>query len=123
MSLESPEVEVVEVIVDLAHKCLVDLNGSPIRFQSGAGIGDKIDQRVNFLLDGMTKSISGKKYLLRWKGGRVPSGARVGDRVITWTQHGIVTTQEENVGGTYDRLQDSRGGADDENVMLVHMFD
>jgi hypothetical protein len=71
-----------------------------------------------------SKEKSERKFLLTWKGSRIPSGARVLDQEIQWTQNGMVTTTSGKFGesiGTYERLVDSGGPEGNEQKMLVYL--
>lgn len=61
-------------------------------------------------------------YLLTWQGGnRVPRGVQLGSRVIAWTQHGRVLTEDGEHFGVYDRLKDLDGPSQ-VNEMVVLTF-
>jgi len=60
-------------------------------------------------------------YLLEWKGSRVPRGATIGNRVVGWTQHGLVLNKDGAQFGLYERMKDFEG-PDHESEMLVLTF-
>ena len=58
-------------------------------------------------------------YLLQWRGDKSVYGTKVGDKLIGWTQSGIVRDLKGKPLGSYERLV-SQGGRDrQENLMLV----
>lgn len=59
------------------------------------------------------------RYLLRWKGSKIPRGAKVGDVPIAWTQHGIVRGADGQTLGYYERTIEWGGPDRDEHEMVI----
>lgn len=57
-------------------------------------------------------------FLLRWNGTKIPRGAFVGDHEIGWTQHGILTGKNQDL-GYYTRLEQFGGDDGTLHIMLI----
>ena len=74
------------------------------------------------MLRGLNEGPTGRTFLVSWKGEiRVPQLELAGHQ-ISWTQHGVVSNQEEEMIGSYERLQDLDGPNGDENAMLIKIW-
>jgi len=63
-----------------------------------------------------------KSYRLHWTGSKIPRGAFVDGKPITWTQHGIVYVGGSLDGsqvGYYTRVQEWSGDNKDEHEMII----
>ena len=98
---------------------LEEAAGEPMEIDLGEG-SEAEEERISSLLETM-RSRADAAYLLSWQGSRVPSGARIGNYAIAWTQHGLVRSEEGYDIGVYHRIQDGAGPdqSDGANMMLV----
>ena len=60
-------------------------------------------------------------FLLVWKGGGVPVGAKILGHVIGWIQHGIVKDEHGNQIGTYDSISGSGNESGTEQKVIVYI--
>lgn len=58
-------------------------------------------------------------FLLEWEGNKIPRGAVICGKSITWTQHGRVISEGDEDIGTYERLVEFGGKSGKEQKMLV----
>lgn len=98
---------------------LEEAAGEPVKIDLGEG-GEAEEERISKLIEAM-RSRADAAYLLSWQGSRVPSGARIGNYAIAWTQHGFVRSEEGYDIGVYHRIQDGAGPdrSNGQNTMLV----
>ena len=59
------------------------------------------------------------EYRLRWKGSKIPRGAKVGEAEISWTQQGIVSDKNGHRLGYYERRVEFGGPDNDEHEMII----
>lgn len=56
----------------------------------GINLGNaSIEKRVGDIIQKMRQR--GRVFLVNWDGDKIPEGAQVGEFIITWTQHGVVS--------------------------------
>jgi hypothetical protein len=60
-------------------------------------------------------------YLLEWRGDKIPRGAIVSKKIITWTEKGIVSSKNIYQIGIYHRLVEFGGIDGDQQKMIVVM--
>lgn len=82
-------------------------------------LGDAITNLVvNDYLRKMRES-SKKTFHLKWKGGKVPSGAVIEGVEIGWTQHGRVIGINGETIGTYERMVECGGEEQKDQEILI----
>lgn len=75
------------------------------------------EELCNAMVGALFRLPGTKKYILDWKGSRVPRGAVIGEQQIMWTQNGMVSDHAGQHIGTYVRIKD-----EEEQIMIVSMF-
>lgn len=58
-------------------------------------------------------------FVMIWKGSKVPWGAAIGGIPIAWTQHGIVTGENGEGLGWYERVREWAGSDGDEHELVI----
>jgi hypothetical protein len=129
--VEYPSIK-VEELTDKNTKELVD-KYTP----RGINLGDVSRERMADALISKLRGKGGRRFLLRWTGDKVPTGASVLGNEIAWTQHGLVQAkrgeQPANIGGnmflgktedigTYDRLVEFGGESGNEQMLIVYLY-
>lgn len=110
---QTPGVEVVQIAFDTDLRQVLGSDGVPLAIDLGDA---QASSNLTQILAAMrARAVS--TFLLRWKGSRVPRGAKVGEHILTWTQHGMACS-DSGIIGTYDHLIDTA----ETQVMLVHVF-
>lgn len=83
-------------------------------------LGDtKLDSMLQIMINKRIHS-SSEILLLEWEGNKIPRGAKIGNKEIAWTQHGIVTDKNGDDIGTYERIVEFGGVSKYQQVMLVY---
>lgn len=107
------KISVKEIRKGLESEILKKLVGKKVK------MGDKlIEAQVNRLL-GLRRQLSSKIFHLKWEGDKIPSGAIVDGKEISWTQHGMVTSKNGENFAVYERLIEFGGKSGKEQQMLV----
>lgn len=97
------------------------LYGSPSPKVMLGATNDKerqIEDGLNNLLQRVSE-LSTKIFLLEWEGNKIPRGTRINGKPIGWTQHGMVTSDQGQTIGTYERLSEFGGESGREQKMVV----
>jgi hypothetical protein len=63
----------------------------------------------------------GKTFLLKWQGGRIPRGAVIEDKEISWTQDRVVSDIQNKKIGSYQRLIQFGGKSRKNQEILVFL--
>jgi hypothetical protein len=106
--------EVLEIIRD--KKVLLR---SP---KKGVKLGDpELEGRLNYLLHRCRRN-TGRIFFLRWKGSKIPRGAKVLGHEIAWAQHGRVVKKDGEGIGTYERTMEFAGESGLMQEMIVYLF-
>ena len=58
-------------------------------------------------------------FRLHWTGSKIPRGALLDGSAITWTQHGVVSTEVQHNVGYYTRTEEWAGPNKDEHEMII----
>lgn len=58
-------------------------------------------------------------FRLHWTGSKIPRGALLDGSQITWTQHGVVSTEAQHNVGYYTRTEEWSGTNKDEHEMII----
>jgi|GEM_PF-2216037 len=62
-----------------------------------------------------------KVFLLKWTGTKIPRGAKILGKEISWTHNGIVTAEGGDTIGTYDQVMESGGPSGKEHQMIIYV--
>lgn len=86
-------------------------------------LGDSdAEAQVKGMLQAMAQK-AGRKFLVSWKGSKVPHGVRLLGYEIVWTQHGMVTARDKDgqstMLGTYQRVVEWGGPQKDKHVLVI----
>ena len=82
--------------------------------------GPALDSQINEQISRVRRE-GGRRFILSWLGNKVPRGACILGHILSWTQHGMVTTDKGARIGTYDRLVEFGGESRTEQLMLVFL--
>lgn len=77
-------------------------------------------EQVDTFLDAFRRK-SHSVFELSWKGDKVPDGTVLLGKTIGWTQHGVVTSADGEMMGTYKRMVEFGGPNHDEHVMRIYI--
>ncbi len=86
----------------------------------GAETGEQLatQTQATILLRAITEKAE-NIFLLEWKGNKIPRGATVAGHIIAWTQNGLVTSDQGQYVGTYERLVEFGGVDHREQKILI----
>ena len=86
----------------------------------GATSAEEIHIEMNTKLVLLALASASKKfYLLEWEGNKIPRGAVIEGKTISWTQNGIVMSTDGKQIGTYERTVEFGGPSGREQKMIV----
>ncbi len=116
---ELPVVDIKEVTDEQAEQ-LVEGN-EPKR----VNLGERdIERKLSGVIGALRKA-GGRRFLLTWKGSKIPRGAQILGYEIRWTQNGQVIARgpsgNEDI-GTYDRLVENGGVGGKEQKMIIYLY-
>ncbi len=60
-------------------------------------------------------------FELTWEGNKIPRGAEILGKKITWTQHDMVTAEGGEMIGTYERIEEFGGSTGKSQKMHVYV--
>lgn len=112
--MDDLKVQVIEVTDLDQQQESVDLNATKLK-----GVLNEVTYN-QFL-----KKLRGAKtrtFLLIWQGAKSPTGAKILDHVIGWTQNGIVYNETGKEIGTYDRVIEYGGESKRQQIMIAYPF-
>ena len=64
----------------------------------------------------------GRRFLVSWRGNKVPRGANIIGYKITSIQHGMVYAKQDECIGTYERLVSFGGWSGRKQMIIVYLY-
>jgi hypothetical protein len=82
----------------------------------------QIPENLKILKNKVASTLS-QKFILKWKGPKIPHGAKIGNESIGWTQHGVIKSKNGEIIGYYQRITEWGGDTKDEHEIMISCND